>query len=197
MIRLLKSIATVTATAAAFSFVAGAAFPGPALKVAAWLDRASDAALGLGVLIDGPALVLGAVYIAKRKGWRPIDAIRSTLRIFFDHEQGSIAVEAAIILPVFFLALGIGIDCGLATVADYKLVYGTSQAGISMASGGDPQGTFAGNSGGSVTCSTDGSNVTCDGQNNYAVIFAGLLNISTIPLTAHSVAAIQKTVATP
>jgi hypothetical protein len=121
----------------------------------------------------------------------PVPTKNRFRRKFLDDSAGSVAIEAAICLPVLLLSIAIGIDAGLAVVQKFQLQFGTSEAAIAAATNGNWQQVFAANSGGSITCTLNGPTATCQASSNYPAIFAGLLNVDTIALNATATAAVR------
>lgn len=149
-------------------------------------------------LIVAIAFLAGACWQVGERHRRTMPAYVKRMRAhtmapsFRRSDSGAVAIEAAFVLPVLLLAVAVGVDAGLATVAKYQLVFGTSQAAAALASGADPQAVFSGNSAGTVTCAANASTATCDGATQYAAIFSGMLGMSSIPMSAHAVAAVQR-----
>jgi Flp pilus assembly protein TadG len=119
----------------------------------------------------------GAIYLARK--------FLPKIRKLIADKSGSLAIEGAIIIPVFLLLTAISFELGLAQLGKQSLVWSTQQAATVQSTGGNPQTIFAANTAGtpaagaSLTCSTVGNLAQCVGTVTIANAFAGLIGSAT------------------
>lgn len=104
------------------------------------------------------------------------------MKRFAKSEAGSIAIEAALIMPVFILLLAVSAEIGLAQFGKQALVYSVQVAAQQQAAGTDPAASFTINTantpanGATVQCATAGATASCTGVVTIGNVFAGLLH---------------------
>jgi Flp pilus assembly pilin Flp len=130
----------------------------------------------------GDLLILAGVIWA----WRRRRAER-----FARDQEGVVAIEAAILLPVLTLMFAVAFFAGLGTFYKGQLAFATQQASIASVNGADPQSIFASNIPPGMTSATVSCNGgTCNGSGAFLFPFASLFGASdTITLTASATAA--------
>jgi TadE-like protein len=110
--------------------------------------------------------------------------VTQLIRRFTGADEGVVAIEAAIVLPVILVLMAVSFELGSMQLAKSAVVFATQQAAVVQSTGGNPQTSFAGNvartpaSSGAVTCNTTGNVATCTGTANFQNAFAGILGAS-------------------
>lgn len=114
---------------------------------------------------------------------------------FIDDHRGVVAIEAALLLPVFTLLFAVMVLAGMGFYSQSSLTFATQQAALATVAGTNAQAIFAGSipatlTGATVSCAPVTGGQQCTGTGSFSVPFAGLFNASpTMNLTATAMAA--------